>query len=453
MEDYEKISDTFYKINFERNHYFMENMKDVLDGQKISKNVEGKNELQKTMNSLQQAKEVYITVTGGFHTHEMSNMLAKAGVTNIVITPNVTGDTKVAEDIYYNLAQEQAKISFQALAPAIDSVLPNINKLEEYFRAVSQMNLPLDVQKQIFAEVVADLNQEAKKQNKAGITGDVLADNQIKINGKVYTYKDGKVVSERDDDGSDKGMQKSIGSIRQAVKVATFLAATIGLGTIVGIAFASFGVFPIVALTAAFAKLSFDIGHLKAQEKIIEKILKDKAKESDETENDESEVFKRLFAQLTEGTQKALLEALGCADINEVDSSKVKINLETEKGELFEVKDSVLHINANMLNAFLQNGNVKNRRLLNTFVKHEIAHLNFANPSGVLKFVKEIDHGAFGKVIQAYETKNNLDIAVKVINKTGAGPQLIKKMKEEISILKKLNHKNIVKFYGFSETK
>ena len=69
-----------------------------------------------------------------------------------------------------------------------------------------------------------------------------------------------------------------------------------------------------------------------------------------------------------------------------------------------------------------------------------------------LKFVKEIDHGAFGKVIQAYETKNNLDIAVKVINKTGAGPQLIKKMKEEISILKKLNHKNIVKFYGFSET-
>ncbi len=392
LEDYEKISDTFYKINFERNHYFMENMKNVLDGQKISKNVEGKNELQKTMNSLQQAKEVYITVTGGFHTQEMSNMLAKAGVTNIVITPNVTGDTKVAEDIYYNLAQEQAKISFQALAPAIDSVLPNINKLEEYFRAVSQMNLPLDVQKQIFAEVVADLNQEAKKQNKAGITGEVLADNQIKINEKVYTYKDGKVVSEMDEGISDKGMQKSIGSIRKAVKVGTFLAATIGLGTIVGIAFASFGVFPIVALTAAFAKLSFDIGHLKTQEKTIEKILKDKAKESDETENDESEVFKRLFSQLTEGTQKALLKALGCTDISEVDSSKVKIDLKTENGELFEVKDSVLQINGNMLNALLEKGNIKNVRMLETFVKHEIAHLNFANPSGVLKFVKEIIH-------------------------------------------------------------
>ena len=69
-----------------------------------------------------------------------------------------------------------------------------------------------------------------------------------------------------------------------------------------------------------------------------------------------------------------------------------------------------------------------------------------------LKFIKEIDHGAFGKVIHAQEVKKNLDLAVKVINKAGAGPQLINKMKEEIAILKKLNHNNIVKFYGFSET-
>ena len=69
-----------------------------------------------------------------------------------------------------------------------------------------------------------------------------------------------------------------------------------------------------------------------------------------------------------------------------------------------------------------------------------------------LKFIKEIDHGAFGKVIHAQEVKKNLDLAVKVINKVGAGPQLINKMKEEIAILKKLNHSNIVKFYGFSET-
>ena len=69
-----------------------------------------------------------------------------------------------------------------------------------------------------------------------------------------------------------------------------------------------------------------------------------------------------------------------------------------------------------------------------------------------MKFLGDIDHGAFGKVIHVYDNKKNLDLAVKVINKIGTGLQLIKKMKEEISILKKLNHKNIVKFYGYSET-
>lgn len=34
----------------------------------------------------------------------------------MVITPNVTGDTKIAEETYYKIAQEQSKINFQALA-------------------------------------------------------------------------------------------------------------------------------------------------------------------------------------------------------------------------------------------------------------------------------------------------------------------------------------------------
>jgi len=69
-----------------------------------------------------------------------------------------------------------------------------------------------------------------------------------------------------------------------------------------------------------------------------------------------------------------------------------------------------------------------------------------------LKFIKEIDQGAFGKVIHAYETKKNLDLAVKVINKSGLRTNSIEEMKEEISILKKLDHQNIVKFYGYYET-
>ena len=71
---------------------------------------------------------------------------------------------------------------------------------------------------------------------------------------------------------------------------------------------------------------------------------------------------------------------------------------------------------------------------------------------GDLKYIETIDHGAFGTVIHVIEISSNKDMAVKVINKSGARLSVIKKMKEEISILKQLNHANIVKFFGFLET-
>ena len=69
-----------------------------------------------------------------------------------------------------------------------------------------------------------------------------------------------------------------------------------------------------------------------------------------------------------------------------------------------------------------------------------------------LIYIEDIDQGAFGKVIHAKEKKTNKDISVKIIDKRQADQSLIKKMKEEISILKKLDHENIVKFYGHIET-
>ena len=67
-----------------------------------------------------------------------------------------------------------------------------------------------------------------------------------------------------------------------------------------------------------------------------------------------------------------------------------------------------------------------------------------------LIYIEDIDQVAFGKVIHAKEKKTNKDISVKIIDKRQADQSLIKKMKEEISILKKLDHENIVKFYGHS---
>ena len=68
------------------------------------------------------------------------------------------------------------------------------------------------------------------------------------------------------------------------------------------------------------------------------------------------------------------------------------------------------------------------------------------------KYIETIDHGAFGTVIHVIEISTNRDMAIKVIKKTHLSLTQIEKVKEEISILKKLNHENIVKFFGFFET-
>ena len=46
------------------------------------------------------------------------------------------------------------------------------------------------------------------------------------------------------------------------------------------------------------------------------------------------------------------------------------------------------------------------------------------------EFVKSIASGSFGTVIQAVEKSTNREVAVKVINKSGARTSLISKMKE-----------------------
>ena len=69
-----------------------------------------------------------------------------------------------------------------------------------------------------------------------------------------------------------------------------------------------------------------------------------------------------------------------------------------------------------------------------------------------LIFIEDIDQGAFGKVIHCKDKKTNQDLSVKVINKINLNSSIIEKVKQEISILKKIEHPNIVKFYGQTET-
>ena len=54
-----------------------------------------------------------------------------------------------------------------------------------------------------------------------------------------------------------------------------------------------------------------------------------------------------------------------------------------------------------------------------------------------LIYIEEIAQGAFGKVIHAREKNTKRDISVKIIDISHDNEKLIKKVKDEISILKK----------------
>ena len=68
------------------------------------------------------------------------------------------------------------------------------------------------------------------------------------------------------------------------------------------------------------------------------------------------------------------------------------------------------------------------------------------------EIIERIGSGAFGTVMNAVETSTNRECAIKVINKSGKKQSSIQKMKQEITILKQLKHKNIVEFFGYTET-
>ena len=68
-----------------------------------------------------------------------------------------------------------------------------------------------------------------------------------------------------------------------------------------------------------------------------------------------------------------------------------------------------------------------------------------------LIYINDIDQGAFAKVIHVREKRTKKDYALKIINKSESNLDLINRMLEEIKILKKLQHPNIVKYYSHIE--
>ncbi|MDR1195470.1 MAG: hypothetical protein LBL00_03230, partial [Endomicrobium sp.] len=120
LDKYLNRVERFYEINVDRNKYFAQSLgiDDDLVSDFAQAGVLSDGRAADVINSMK-GKRVDIMVTGGFHTSGISQLLKSGNVSYIVITPNVEGGVKEAEETYYKVAKEQSKIDFQALANMI----------------------------------------------------------------------------------------------------------------------------------------------------------------------------------------------------------------------------------------------------------------------------------------------------------------------------------------------
>jgi hypothetical protein len=186
LKEYEKRLDRFYDINVDRNQYFIENLDFIKEAKKVEgKKEEQESEVEKVIGSLKEAKSVNVVVTGGFHTEALSEMLAKEGISYIVITPNVSKGVEEAERAYHELAKEQSKILFQSLATM---PLSQVATIEGKLVGLAQVLIQKDYGTQEINETLEYIGSRLEAGTAFRMEGDVKKEEAVKItiNGKAF---------------------------------------------------------------------------------------------------------------------------------------------------------------------------------------------------------------------------------------------------------------------------
>lgn len=367
MAEYEEISDKFYAINLARNNYFLANIDGIANTNKLTVNVTGTSELEKVMSSLKDAKEIYIVITGGFHTQGVSDLLAQKNITNIVITPNVTGDTKAAEETYYKIAQEQSKISFQALATLPMTLLnPKITDIVSLGNNKFSFTVTDDADK-----YVGEMTIEGNK-------------------GIITSFE--KVADSGKTESRTESQQKSVDSVKKSLRAATGLSAFFAIATLVTLPILIFtGTLPIVIVVTGLLTTTSSLAFLGIKRNLTDqqKVLLEAQQQAAENQAimsdaaDKRELLKTVLNSVSEKTRNSILKVLGLSSMEGIDGlDETGINnifsLKGE-GELFEVlkEEKKIVMNPFLLKAFLDyDKNIKNQYLLETFLLHELRHIN-----------------------------------------------------------------------------
>ncbi|MDR1417835.1 MAG: hypothetical protein LBI80_01535 [Endomicrobium sp.] len=412
LSKYENTAEKFYKINLDRNNYFMENIDVIKDVGKISKEFpQDLSETDKVIQSLKEAKNVSVVITGGFHTQGVSDMLKEQGISYIVITPNVSGGLKLAEDVYYALAKEQSKILFQALATLNLTQVPESMKPLMLADVLTQKGYTVTAINEALKDIVAQ-GQTAQ------LTGslDNLESIELTVsrNGQTTTYNyDGEEfkvktsVSQTQEERQSQGSQKSRSSIWFAVKgfvTVSLVSAAIIAGSSVAIGLTVVSGFlwflaPLIFFGLLFiGNMSF-MGYELYQDSFLAK--EDSSPSDIEEGMTDVYMFKKLLQSLPQGLAKEFASAALRVPLESVDgllygyASDLAQRIEelslTEAGAVMETGHAGIKLNYSMIRAKFFDGsgkNIINQRMLEVFVKHELRHESFRTSTGFFgKFV------------------------------------------------------------------
>ncbi|MDR1941574.1 MAG: hypothetical protein LBQ47_04540 [Endomicrobium sp.] len=130
-ENFPVLND-YYSVNNQRNEIFLQNINkntQLVSGDKI--------ENEPPLAVLNNSTEIIIVVTGGYHTHGISELLDAKKISNVVITPRITEGLEAAEANYRQIIAQQSMFFSQTLAPSLD--LPALERAFTIFNAAARL--------------------------------------------------------------------------------------------------------------------------------------------------------------------------------------------------------------------------------------------------------------------------------------------------------------------------
>ncbi|MDR0724050.1 MAG: hypothetical protein LBF23_02570, partial [Endomicrobium sp.] len=398
LEQYEKVANEFYEINLNRNDYFIDNINALNEATGQIQNVLDVSlpSSDNVIKSLKEAKNIYVVVTGGFHTQGVSELLADKGISYLVITPNVSSGIKLAQDAYYALAKEQSKILFQTLATLPLSEATVEQRFIEVVDILTQKGYTLESVNQILKAFESD-------GVKAEVSGDINNLSQVRLSIakdgtiKEYVY-DGQSFVESSIAQPQQIEEKSFLDYFKG-KLGFYGTLIVGVAIVTTLVFAPLSSFMwflmpllIVLGSIPFIGFQFYMKSFLSKESLIQ---------SDTPETLENVViFKKIVRSLPLDLAEEFVSKALNIDRNEVvdillDSNEAELAkkiygfsepLSEGTGSSMLSKDGTVSINYDFFKAkfFDRSGNVINQNLLEVFVKHELRKQSYMRSSNTI---------------------------------------------------------------------